>query len=254
VDGVILVTGGTGTLGSEVVRQLRERGHAPRVLSRRAGPDRAVGDLDTGAGLVEALRGVSVVVHAATRFGRRDVAGTERLVAAAGEAGVRPHLVFVSIVGVDRVPLPYYAAKLAVERVVEGSGLPWTIQRITQFHTLLDMVFTPLSRLPVLPVLAGTDVQPIDVADAAARVVERALAAPAGRAPDLDGPQVRSMTELARAWLDARGSRRRVLPVRLPGRIAAGYRAGGHLAPRHAEGTVTFEEFLAARSAGRTSR
>jgi uncharacterized protein YbjT (DUF2867 family) len=251
VDGTILVTGGTGQLGRVVVRRLGELGGAPtRVLSRRPGPGRVVGDLDTGAGLAEALDGVSLVVHAASRAGH-DVARTGRLLAAARAAGVRPHVVFVSIVGVDRVPLPYYREKVAVERVVQDSGLPWTIQRITQFHTLLDAMLAPLSKLPVLPVLAGTDVQPIDVADAAERLVELVAAPRPGRAPDLGGPQVRSMADLARAWLTARGKRRAVVPVRVPGRIAAGYRAGGHLAPEHADGTVTFEDFLAARAAGR---
>jgi uncharacterized protein YbjT (DUF2867 family) len=245
----VLVTGGTGTLGRALVSRLRGAGTPTRVLSRRAGPDRVVGDLDTGEGLDDAVRGVAVVVHAATRF-RHDVAGTERLVGAIRRAGTDPHLVFVSIVGVDRVPLPYYREKVAVERVVEGSGLPWTIQRITQFHTLLDMVFTPLARLPLLmPVLAGTDVQPIDVGDAAERLTALVARPPGGRVPDLAGPQVRSMADFAAAWLSARGLRKRLVPVRLPGRIARGYREGGHLAPEHADGTVTFDEFLSARYA-----
>jgi uncharacterized protein YbjT (DUF2867 family) len=246
MDGRILVTGGTGTLGRAVVARLRADGSDPVVLSRRAAPDRVVGDLDTGAGLVEALRGVSVVLHAATRNGH-DVAGTERLVAAARAAGVEPHLVFVSIVGIDRVPLPYYREKLAVERVVEGSGLPWTTQRATQFHALLDMIFTATRRLPVLPVLAATDVQPIDVRDVAERLVALVAAAPAGRVPDIGGPQVHPMADFATEWRTAHGSRRRVLPVRLPGPIGRGYRAGGQLTPGHADGRITFAEFLAAR-------
>jgi uncharacterized protein YbjT (DUF2867 family) len=250
-DDTILVTGGTGTLGRELVARLRGAGADPRVLSRKAGPDHAVGDLDTGAGLVDALRGASVVVHAATRNGH-DVAGTERLVAAAREAGVRPHLIYVSIVGIDRVPLPYYQEKLAVERLVEVSGLPWTIQRITQFHTLLDMLFGAQRLLPVLAVLAATDVQPIDVRDAAERISALTSEAPAGRVPDLGGPQVRPMADLGAAWLAARGSRRRVLPVRLPGGIGRGFRDGGQLTPGHADGRITFEEFLGARSEHRT--
>jgi uncharacterized protein YbjT (DUF2867 family) len=152
---------------------------------------------------------------------------------------------------VDRVPLPYYREKLAVEEVVRSCGLPWTIQRATQFHDLLATLFGLSSRLPVLPVLAGTDVQPVDTTDVAERLVALTGRPAAGRAPDLGGPQVRSMAELAVAWLAARGKRRRVLPVRLPGKIARGYRAGGHLAPERAEGSITFEEFLAARTVGR---
>jgi len=241
----ILVTGGTGRLGGELVAQLRAAGSDVRVLSRRSGAQRVVGDLDTGAGLVEAVRGAEVVVHAATRAGH-DVAATQRLLDAIDRTGGRPHLVYVSIVGVDRVPMPYYREKLAVERLVEAGGPAWTIQRITQFHDLLDQVFSVARWLPVLPVLAATGFQPIDVRDAAERLVALAGARPAGRAPDLGGPQVRPMAELAAAWLTARGRRRRVLPVRLPGGIGRGYRAGGHLAPEHAEGRITFEEYLEA--------
>jgi uncharacterized protein YbjT (DUF2867 family) len=250
VDGTILVTGGTGTLGRMLVERLRAEGCEPRVLSRRPGPGRAVGDLDTGAGLADALRGASVVVHAASRP-RHDVAGTRRLVEAARAAGAEPHLVFVSIVGIERVPLGYYREKLAVEEVVTGSGLLWTIQRATQFHDLLDALFTRLARLPVLPVLAGTAFQPVDVRDVAERLVALAGAVPAGRAPDLGGPRVLPMAELARTWLAARGLRRPVLPLRLPGAVARGYRAGGHLAPDHAEGRRTFAEFVSAPAVAR---
>ena len=105
----ILVTGGTGTLGRVVVEKLQERGHVPRVLSRREGPGRVVGDLETGAGMRGGRRGVDAVVHAASRPGH-DVAQAPTCSRPA-HARVRsgrptaPHLVFVSIVGVDRVPL-----------------------------------------------------------------------------------------------------------------------------------------------------
>ncbi|GAA0934665.1 SDR family oxidoreductase [Pseudonocardia zijingensis] len=240
------MTGGTGTLGREVVRELRQAGQQPRVLSRRRGPGLITGDMVTGAGLHEAVRGVAVVVHAATRPGH-DVEGINRLVAAARSTGAQPHLVLISIVGADRVPLPYYKERCAVEDAVAGSGLPWTVQRTTQFHALLDRLFGLAARLPVLPVPAGTDVQPIDEREVAARLVALAGAEPAGRAPDLGGPEVRPFPELARTWLAARGRRRPVLPVRVPGRIARGYREGGHLTPEHAEGRVTFASYLAER-------
>jgi uncharacterized protein YbjT (DUF2867 family) len=250
----ILVTGGTGTVGREVVRLLRDAGQQPRVLSRRPGPGRTTGDLVTGdlvtgAGLEDAVRGVGVVVHAATRP-RHDVAGIRQLLAAAQRTGARPHVVLVSIVGADRVPLPYYRERCAVEDVVAHSGLPWTLQRSTQFHALLDRLFGWAARLPVLPVPAATDVQPIDEREVAARLVALARSEPAGRVPDLGGPQVRPFDDLARTWLAARRTRRPVLPVRVPGRVGSGYRAGAHLSPAHAEGRVTFDAYLAERTGG----
>jgi uncharacterized protein YbjT (DUF2867 family) len=249
----ILVSGGTGTLGRVVVERLRERGHVPRVLSRSSGSGRVVGDLETGAGVADAVRGVDAVVHAASRPGH-DVAQATTLLAALHEEGARagrvPHLVFVSIVGVDRVPLGYYRDKVEVEGLVAASGVPWTVLRATQFHDLLVMLFRVLGRSPVLPVLAGASFQPVDVRDVAERLADLVTGAPVGRAPDLAGPQVRPMAELARAWLDATGRRRLVLPVRLPGGLARAVRGGGLLSPDHADGRITFEEFLTAHPAG----
>lgn len=248
-----LVTGGTGTLGRAVVGRLLDLGEAVRVLSRRASPGRtdvewATGDLVSGEGLDDALRGVRAILHCATdpRGPRRDVRAAERLLAGARAAG-GPPLVYISIVGVDRIPLPYYLTKLEVEGRAEASGLPWTILRATQFHNLLATVFGYASRLPVLPVLARTSFQPVDVRDVAVRLADLALAPPAGRVPDFGGPEVRPMVDLARNYLTAAGRRRRVIEVRVPGRIGGGYRAGGHLAPGHSDGRRTFSEFLADR-------
>jgi len=147
-------------------------------------------------------------------------------------------------VGVDRIPLRYYQEKLAVERLIE-SGAPWTILRTTQFHELVRDLLRRLARFPVVPVPAGTSVQPIDVDAAAARLLELAAARPAGRAPDLGGPQVRTATDLARSYLRHARSRRPVLPVPFPGRVARAYREGFHLAPDSPGGGRTFDEFLA---------
>ena len=145
------------------------------------------------------------------------------------------------------MPLFYYRAKLKIERLIENSGLPWTILRSTQFHDLIVRGCAALARLPVMMVPAGTSFQPIDVGEVADRLVELAVGPPAGRVPDMGGPQVRSTGDLARAYLRATGRHCHVLPVRLPGAVFGGYRRGGHLAPDHAVGRVTFEEFLAER-------
>ncbi len=250
---VVLVTGGTGTLGRELVRQLlAEPGAQVRVLSRRPassahGPaDWVTGDLKTGRGIDAAVWGADVIVHCATTLGKSDVAAAERLIDAARRAG-HPHLVYISIVGVDRVPVGYYKAKLEAERLVEGSGLPWSVLRATQFHQLILRGCEILARFPVLLVPAATSFQPIDAKEVATRLAELATGPPAGRVPDMGGPEICGAGDLGRRYLEARGRRRRVLPVRLPGAAFAGYRNGYHLAPDHAVGRATFAQFLAER-------
>jgi uncharacterized protein YbjT (DUF2867 family) len=248
--GPILVTGGTGTLGRVVVQRLTGQGRQVRVLSRRPPPAEHAsavwftGDLRAGRGIDAAVADAEVIVHCAT--GRGDAGAARHLIDAARRAG-HPHLVYISIVGVDRVPVGYYKSKLAVEQQVESSGLPWTVLRATQFHQLILRGCEIMARLGVLPVPSGTSFQPIEAGEVAGRLAELATGPAAGRVPDMGGPEVRAAADLARSYLEASGRHRRVLPVRLPGAAFAGYRRGGHLAPEHAVGRVTFTEFLAGR-------
>lgn len=253
----VLVTGGTGTLGRLVVTRLVAAGCEVRVLTRQRRTDGAgvryvTGDLATGDGVPEAVAGAATVVHCAGGpKGDDDLART--LVTAARSAGT-PHLVFVSVVGADRVPqhsrtdramFGYFAAKRAAERVVEESGLPWTTLRATQFHDLVLMVARQLARLPVVPVPAGFRFQPVDADEVAARLVELALGEPAGLVADLAGPRVYPVADLIRGYLRATGRRRPLVPLPVPGRAAKAVRDGAVLAPDHATGTRTWEEFLA---------
>jgi uncharacterized protein YbjT (DUF2867 family) len=240
---LILLTGGTGTLGRVVHQQLRAAGQPVRILSRRPHPGQdgyARGDLRIGEGIEAAVAGASTVIHCATAS-RGDVSAAKNLIAAAREA--RPHLVYISIVGVDRIPQFYYRSKLRVEQLIEDSGLPWTVLRAVQFHTLVLGLFSAQRRLPVLFAPAFS-FQPIHVPEVADRLVELALADPAGRVADIGGPEVTSAAELAGAYLTATGRRRRIVNVRLPGRTFAAYRAGHHLVPTNAFGTTTFARFL----------
>ena len=145
-----------------------------------------------------------------------------------------------SIVGIEKVPLGYYREKLAVEALVAGARVASTTVRATQFHELVDMLFTRLARARVLPVPAGTSLQPVAANDLAAHLVALADDDPAGRVPDFGGPQVLSAVELARTWRAARHPRVPLVSVRFPGRIAAALRAGGLLCPDRAVGTTTF--------------
>jgi uncharacterized protein YbjT (DUF2867 family) len=245
----VLVTGGTGTVGRIVVDNLTTAGKDVRILSRgRRRPQRAevqhvVGDVRTGDGLDAAVDGVDTIVHC--------VYPTEHLIAAAKRAG-SPHLVYVSIVGIDRVPFGLYRKMLANERAIAESGLPWTVLRATQFHDLIAFILRMLAKPPVMALPAGLRFQPVDVRDVGDQLARLALGEPAGRAPDFGGPQARALDDLARSYLVIVGKRRSIVPIRLPGKLFGGVRAGGLLAPEHAAGAITFEQYLREQvSAGR---
>lgn len=264
-----LVTGGTGTLGRLVVPRLRDAGAEVRVLSRRPhepadGVEFAVGDLATGEGLDAAVDGIGTIVHCGgSAKGDDDKARNLVRAAARGDA---QHLVFISVVGADRVPVEsgldramfgYFAAKRAAEQVVADSGLPWTTLRATQFHDLVLMVARQLAKLPVVPVPAGSRFQPVDADEVAARLVELALGPPAGLVPDLGGPRVYRGADLVRGYLQASHRHRPIVPVWLPGKAARAVRAGANLSPERAVGHRSWEDFLAERvslSSGGRSR
>ena len=246
----VLITGATGTLGHHVVPEAIAAGHEVRALSRHdrvgyTGVHWHRGDLQSGAGMDDALSGADAVVHCATQLvGDKDVAAAENLVAAARRAGVG-HLIYISIVGVDTIPLGYYKTKLRVEQVLESSGLGHTVLRATQFHELVASTFRAQRYSPVLWALRGASFQPIDTRDVATRLVELIDAEPAGRAPDIGGPAVHEHAELGRMYLAAQRSRRKVVRFTLPGKTVAGYTSGANLVPDNPVGSITFQDFLA---------
>jgi uncharacterized protein YbjT (DUF2867 family) len=241
----ILITGGTGRLGRHAVDAIRSRGHAIRILSRRPGPDHVVGDLSTGAGLADALAGVGTIVHLATSRSK-DIGQTRQLLdamAGAAAGGATAHLIFTSIVGVDRVPFPYYRDKVASEQAIESSGVPFTIIRVTQFHGFVHELLERQRRMPVtmtLPVSAQTIHMP-EVAERLANLVD---ARPAGRVADLGGPQQLTGRQYAREWQQYLGIERPIWALHVPGKTMAAFRAGHHMPGLPGAGHVTFREYL----------
>jgi len=251
--GRVLVTGGTGTLGTYLVERLVRRGHEVRALSRTPGSssnsraEYVRGDVVTGIGLDQAVEGVEAVVHAAAARGLRmrdlEVRGTKNTLAAA--RSVRAHFVYVSIVGIDHNRFPYYQAKLAAERVVESGPADWSIQRATQFHELLDGFLN----LPVLPVTRHMAFQLVDAGDLSERLVDLVEAGPSGRAEDFGGPEVLGVREIDA--IRRRVTQRKGRLVSVPPLWFFGdFDRGTNLCPGLARGKVTWEQWLRSRGSG----
>src|SRR5207249_6340376 len=151
--------------------------------------------------------------------------GTRRLLTYARHAKVS-HFLYVSIVGIDRIPYYYYKHKLAAESLVERSGVPYSIMRATQFHSLIDMLLRPRTRLPFVLLPLDFKFQPIDPGEVADYLLAWVKSGPAGRLPDIGGPDVRTPGALARSWSAVRGLRTPLVNLPLPAHTAQGFRPG----------------------------
>jgi uncharacterized protein YbjT (DUF2867 family) len=154
------------------------------------------------------------------------------------------HHVCASIVGSDRVPLPYYRVKVAQEEAVMAGGVPWTIVRATQFHGLVAGLFGQTRRAGVLPT-GGARLQPIDVRDAAAIIADVATDGPRHTRVTVTGPENLDLSTLARTYKAGTGTRAIPVHVPLPPRLGRPLRAGALTADRaDHRGTTTFAQWL----------
>lgn len=258
----VLVTGGSGHLGTDVVRLLLERGERVRVLTRtpRTEPDVNTfeGDLATGRGIREAVTGARSIIHAATLSpaARRghfqpvdfvksppdvDVEGTRRLLYEAKRAGVE-HIVHVSIVGVQQSKVPYLRRKAQAENIVRSSAVPWTIISATPFYWLLARFHDHMRKQRVWFAPSNLPMQPGDSAEFAVYVAEALQTGPAGDVRCFAGPEVLSQADIAGQYQAARDVHRRILEVPIPGLAV---RASGPQTCRDGRlGTTTWSEWL----------
>jgi uncharacterized protein YbjT (DUF2867 family) len=249
----VVVTGGSGGLGREVVSRLRNQGHKVISASRRTGVD-----LATGEGLWGVLQGADVVVHAAThptRFRKVDLDGTRRMINILRGRTDRPHVVYVSIVGCDRNPYPYYRAKYACELVLEKSGLPVTVVRATQFHTLVAAWARVFDRGPVR-VQPQMSFQSCETGWVADRLVEAAAAEPPPgyrRAADLAGPERTTWAEAVELIRQANGRPpRRAITLPVIGGVLKAFAEGTNLpGPDALIGGSGYREWLSNQPASR---
>jgi uncharacterized protein YbjT (DUF2867 family) len=189
------------------------------------------------------MSGADTVVHLST--GARDVGQAATAIDAALAAGVS-HFVLISIVGIDEIPLGYYRGKVRIEKYLKDSGLPNTILRATQFHQFVDAMISGQKYFPVF-LAPKISFQPISTDEVAARLTELAGAMPAGRVPDIGGPEQLTAREIAVKVKNARQLRRPVWTMKIPGKTAAAFAAGHNLVPGARFGVATFDEYLEAK-------
>ncbi len=207
----IVVIGGTGLIGSKTVAILRQRGHEAIAASPNSGVNTI-----TGEGLKGALAGAQVVIDLANSPSFEDKAVLEffetserNLLPAEASAGVRHH-VALSIVGIDRSDNGYFRAKVAQEKLIVASGVPYTIIRSTQFLEFLRGIAASSADGNIVRISPGL-FQPIAADDVAPIVAEAALAAPRNGIIEIAGPERAPFNEIIARYLKAIGDPRQVV-------------------------------------------
>jgi uncharacterized protein YbjT (DUF2867 family) len=207
----IVVIGGSGLIGSKVVKKLTEKGHEVLAASPKTGVDAV-----TGQGLAEALAGAEVVVDVSNSPSWDDAAvlaffesSGRNLARAETEAGVRHH-VALSVVGTDRLQdSGYFRAKLAQERLIKTSGIPYTIVRATQFFEFLGAIAAEGAE-PKRVRLSNASFQPIAADDVAKAVADAALGSPVNGTIEIAGPERLPLSEFVARYLKATNDPREV--------------------------------------------
>jgi uncharacterized protein YbjT (DUF2867 family) len=248
----IVVIGGSGLIGTKVVNRLRARGHEAIAASPASGVN-----ILTGEGLADAMKGTDVVIDLANSPSFEDRAVLDffetsgrNLMAAEAAAGVKHHLA-LSVVGADRLPASgYLRAKLAQERIIENSGIPYTIVRSTQFFEFVKGIVESAADGDVVR-LSPALFQPIAADDIAASVTEFALGEPRNAIVEVAGPEPIPLDKVARKFLAAHGDGRRVV-ADIHARYFGAELNDQSLTPgaQPQLGTVRFDDWLTASSEG----
>jgi len=208
----IVVIGGRGLIGSKLIPQLREHGHEAIAASTKSGVNTL-----TGEGLAEALKGAQVVVDVTNSLSFEDTAvmefftkSTRNLLTYEASAGVGHH-VALSIVGIERSPdIGYFRAKIAQEKLIKESSIPYSIVRATQFSEFVNAIADAATEGNVVRVPPAL-IQPIAADDVASAVARVAMGSPLNGTVDVGGPEKLTFEELIHQALSARNDPRQIV-------------------------------------------
>jgi uncharacterized protein YbjT (DUF2867 family) len=259
----LLITGGTGVLGSATVglaeqRKLdylavsRQRTERSAYRSTAVAEPRAFNwkevDLITGRGLLPALPAEGVVLHLAGAVGTKngeplEITFARNLLRAARQAHIG-HLVYISIVGIDRIPLAYYRAKRAVEEMIISSGIPYTIVRTTQFHEFIEFQLSMLAKLPLAFFPPGLLFQPIQVEAVASHLLDICELPPANGLVQIGGPQVHTLANLFDDWKMVAGVQKRAVALPAFGGFMRALKSGYATCPEKSDRSIGWLDYL----------
>jgi uncharacterized protein YbjT (DUF2867 family) len=207
-------------------------------------------DLLNGEGIDEAVKNNKVIFHLASgtkKFDKTiDVDGTIKLLQAAKANNVT-HFIYISIVGIDKIPFSYYEYKLQAEKEITQSGLPYTILRATQFHELVDSAFGQFLKLPIGAIPKKIMVQPIDVNIVARELFKIYLGPPLNNILNIGGAEVFQSGDLLAAWLRITKQKKIVINFPIPGELGRALNGGALTCNEKTEDGISWDDWLWAK-------
>lgn len=251
----VLITGGTGTLGQELSRQLLEKDYIVNILSSKEKPEIDYfthifqADLTDPESLKVALENAEIIIHCASNprnAQQVDIEGTENLLGLLDKNKCR-HFIYVSIAGVDKSDYPYYQTKYAVEKLIQKSDIPYSILRATQFHDLvLHRIIQAFDRGTGLPIQipANMQFQSVDKTDVAACIIEIIQGEPLAGIRTIGGPEILTLEQMIQAYfaqLDRHDSFEYIESTLAFHQV---FTTGINLCPENAVNGITWEEYL----------
>jgi uncharacterized protein YbjT (DUF2867 family) len=248
----ILITGASGALGKQLCSVMHENSIGFRAASRTKPGlpyefEFHKTDLDTGEGFEEALSGIKYIFHLASGTSRRniktDADKTEGLIYTAKKQKII-HFIYISIVGIDKIPYSYYTDKLETEKRIINSGLPYTIFRATQFHEFIDLVFTKLTRFPFGLIPKAFKIQPVEAKAVARELLNIYRSEPLNTIINKGGPEILTLGEMVKPWLKAKNKRKLILNFPWPGKTAVALKKGYNTCEETVSKSITWKQYL----------
>jgi uncharacterized protein YbjT (DUF2867 family) len=244
----ILITGGTGLLGRAVCEILDGRNISYLIASHQetVPPNGVYMDLSTGKGMEEAVSNKTVILHLASdkKQPNNDVQGTARLLHTIKSQGLTPHFIYISIVGVEELPLPYFKQKAQVEQLVMQSGLPYSIVKATQFHEYIDGLLTSFFKFGIGLLPKNVLVQPVSVPIAARALSDLCSTKPTFLSQVLAGPEVLKLQDMATQWLRVQKKNKKYISFSLWGKAGKKLKAGVLTSPKNKQSGLTWSSWL----------
>lgn len=226
----ILVTGGTGLLGKAVCALLSKRGIGYAVATHKKPVDGNMVhmDLTIAEGMDTAILNRKVILHLASdkKHPDNDVSGTKKLLQEIVKLNYNAHFIYISIVGIDELPMPYFRQKLQVEQEIKKSGVTYSIIRATQFHNYIDQILKQFLKFPLGILPHKVPVQPIDVSVVAEQLVNMCFEQPSNHTENIGGKEVLSLEEIAAVWLNIQNKRKTIVNMPLWGKAGRSLKAG----------------------------